>query len=101
MFGQCAITPIARVLEFVRRNTIGVVEDYFVLVNVRENNRKLTADLGRLKMDNQFLRTELQTADRAQALRAFQSRTPSTIRLGYGQDGQTRVVFVDQVPARE
>jgi Cell shape-determining protein len=72
-----AVTPLAKILEVVRRNTIGVAEDYFVLIHVREDNRKLNGELGRLKMENQFLKTELQTADRAQALRAFQSRTPS------------------------
>ena len=48
-----------------------------VLINVREDNRKLATDIGKLKMENQFLKTELQTADRAQALQAFQSQTPS------------------------
>jgi rod shape-determining protein MreC len=43
-----AVTPIARVLEFVRRNTIGVVEDYFVLVHVREQNQQLQREIGQL-----------------------------------------------------
>src|SRR3954451_8414330 len=64
-----AVTPIAKVLEVVRRNTIGLVEDYFVLINVREENRKLKADLGNAKMENHFLKTELETADRAIALK--------------------------------
>src|SRR5215207_11537078 len=58
-----AVTPLAKVLEVVRRNTIGVVEDYFVLINVREQNRRLNEENGRLKMENQYLKTELQTAD--------------------------------------
>src|SRR4030088_2813630 len=57
-----AVTPLAKILEGVRRNTIGVVEDYFVLINAREDNRKLNSEVGRLKMENQFLKTELQTA---------------------------------------
>jgi rod shape-determining protein MreC len=95
-----AVTPIAKVLEFVRRNTIGVVEDYFVLINVREQNRRLNDELGKLKMENRFLRTELETAERAQALGAFQSRTPSrTIPariIGTGTGANSKVVFVDQ-----
>ncbi|HUS05679.1 MAG TPA: rod shape-determining protein MreC [Bryobacteraceae bacterium] len=95
-----AVTPLAKILEVVRRNTIGVVEDYFVLINVREDNRKLNGELGRLKMENQFLKTELQTADRAQALQAFQSRTPSrTIAariIGSGTGANSKVVFVDR-----
>src|SRR5687768_14941207 len=67
-----AVTPLARVLEFVRQNTIGVVEKYFILINVRDDNKQLQTELGRLKMENQFLKSELRTADRAQALQAFQ-----------------------------
>jgi rod shape-determining protein MreC len=95
-----AVTPIAKVLEVVRRNTIGVVEDYFVLINVREKNRTLNDELGKLKMENQFLKSELQTADRARALQAFQSRTPSRTLaariIGTGTGTNSKVVFVDQ-----
>src|SRR5256885_1965375 len=95
-----AVTPFARVLEFVRRNTIGVVEDYFVLVNVRDQNVKLTKEIGHLKMDNQFLRSELQTAERAQALQAFQARTPSHTLparvIANGTGTSSMVVFVDR-----
>ena len=38
---------------------------------------RLNDELGRLKMENQFLKTELETADRARRLQAFQQRTPS------------------------
>lgn len=95
-----AVTPLARVLEFVRRNTIGIAEDYFVLINVRDENNRLSKEVGRLKLENQFLRTELQTADRARALAAFQSRTPSrTIAariIGNGTGTNSRVVFIDR-----
>jgi rod shape-determining protein MreC len=94
------VTPVAKVLEVVRQNTIGVVENYFVLINVREENRKLSEELGKLKMDNHFLRSELDTADRAQALQAFQARTPSrTVParvIGTGTGANSRVVYVDQ-----
>jgi rod shape-determining protein MreC len=99
-----AVTPIAKLLEVVRQNTVGVVEDYFVLINVRDQNRQLQQEVGRLKMDNQFLRTELNTADRARALQAFQSRTPSrTIPariIGTGTGANARVVFIDQGSGR-
>ncbi len=95
-----AVTPLARVLEFVRRNTIGVAEDYFVLVNVRNENIRLGKEIGQLKMENQYLKTELSTADRAQALRAFQTRTPSRTLparvIGNGTGTNSRVVFVDR-----
>lgn len=95
-----AVTPMAKVLEVVRANTIGIAENYFVLLNVREENRKLQEENGKLKMDNQFLRSELQTADRAVALKAFQTRTPSRTLpariIGTGTGTNSRVVFIDQ-----
>lgn len=95
-----AVTPVAKVLEVVRRNTIGVVEDYLVLIKVREQNRRLTEELGKMKMENHFLKSELQTAERAQALGAFQARTPSRTLpariIGTGTGANSRVVYVDQ-----
>lgn len=95
-----AVTPLARVLEFVRQNTIGVVENYFILINVRDDNKQLQTELGRLKMENQFLKSELRTADRAQALQAFQARTPSRMTparvIGTGTGATSRVVFIDR-----
>lgn len=72
-----AVTPFARVLESVRSRTMGAVNDYLALVNVRAENKRLQEEIGKLKLDNRFLRNELATADRVKALTAFQSRTPS------------------------
>ena len=72
-----AVTPLAHVLEVVRANTIGIAENYFVLIKVAGENQRLTQENGHLKLENHFLRTELQTADRAKALSAFQQQTPS------------------------
>jgi rod shape-determining protein MreC len=95
-----AVTPMARVLEFVREHTIGVAENYFVLVNVRTENVRLKEEIGRVKMENQFLRNELSTAERVKALQAFQQRTPSRTLpariIGTGTGTNARVVFIDQ-----
>jgi rod shape-determining protein MreC len=95
-----AVTPLARILEVVRRNTIGIAEDYFVLIHVRDENVRLNRDIGNLKMENQYLKTELQTADRAQALRAFQTRSPSRTLaariIGNGTGTNSMVVFIDR-----
>lgn len=95
-----AVTPLARVLEFVREHTIGAAENYFVLVNVRDENRRLSEELGRLKIENQFLRNELSTAERVQVLRSFQERTPSRTLpariIGTGTGANSRLVFIDQ-----
>jgi len=95
-----AVTPLARILEVVRRNTIGLAEDYFDLIHVRDDNTRVKKELDRLKMENQFLKTELSTADRAQALSAFQSRTPSrTIAariIGNGTGMNSKDVLIDR-----
>jgi len=94
------VTPVMRGLEFVRRNTIGLVGDYFVLLGVREENRRLHEELGKLKMQNHFLDSELATADRVRALAAFQSQSPSkTIAariIGSGTAANSAEVFVDR-----
>lgn len=95
-----AVTSVERVLEFARRNTWGFVEDYFVLVHTHEQNEQLKKQVGDLKLQNQFLKTELQTADRAKAMTLFQARTPSkTIGariVGNGTGANSKAVFVDR-----
>lgn len=95
-----AVTPLARVIEVVRRNTIGFVYDYLVLVNVHEQNKKLQEENGRLKLENQRLSTDLQTSDRVKALMAFQAQAPSKtvnariIAMGTGYNSQA--VYIDR-----
>jgi rod shape-determining protein MreC len=95
-----AVTPVETGLEFVRRYTWGFVEDYFVLLGVRGQNEKLLRENGQLKIENNYLKSELSTADRAQALSVFQSRSPSkTVAarvIGNGTGANSKVVFVDR-----
>lgn len=95
-----AVTPLARVIESVRSGTVRVVEDYVYLHNLRGENRDLQKELGRLKVENQYLKSELETADRVKALSAFQSRSPSrTVAsrvIGTGTGANSRVVFIDR-----
>jgi rod shape-determining protein MreC len=94
------VTPVAGIVEAVRRNTIGFLEDYFILLDVREQNRKLRDDNSRLKLENIYYRNELSTADRARALAAFQLRTPSkTVAsrvTGNSTVSTARAVFIDR-----
>lgn len=94
------ITPFARVIETIRSGTTGFFSDYFYLLDVRDENRRMKAELGRVKLENQFLKTELSTADRATALAQFQSRSPSrTIAariIGNGTGANSKVVFIDR-----
>ena len=57
-----AVTPMAGIVEAVRHNTIGFLEDYFILLDVREQNRKLKSDNDRLRMENVYYRNQLSTA---------------------------------------
>ena len=95
-----AVTPLARVIEAGRSGTVHFFRDYFVLLNVREENQHLKADLDRTKMDNQYLRTELSTADRAKSLAIFQQQSPSkTIAahvIGNTTGVGAKVVIVDR-----
>src|SRR5687768_6750575 len=65
-----AITPLARILEGGRSNTFGFFKDYVFLRDVREENRALRTELGKVKIENQFLKSEIETAERARALGA-------------------------------
>lgn len=95
-----AVTPVARVVESVRANTFGFVRDYFFLLGARQENHRMHEELGKLKIENQWLKTELSRADRAEALKAFQERTPSKTLpariIGNGTGVNSRVVFLDR-----
>ena len=95
-----AVTPLARVIEAGRSGTVHFIRDYFVLLNVREENQRLKSDLDRTKMDNQYLQSQLSTADRAKSLAIFQQQSPSkTIAahvIGNTTGVGAKVVIVDR-----
>src|SRR6476646_1903222 len=62
-----AVTPLARLIEGGRSATAHFFSDYFILLDVREENHRLKTELDRVNMEAQYLRAELSTADRAQA----------------------------------
>src|SRR6185295_18961265 len=74
--------------------------NYFTLRDSTEQNRQLRDEVGKLKMENQHLRTELSTADRARDLSMFQahtqSRTLAARVIGAGAGAASKVVFVDR-----
>ncbi len=95
-----AVTPLARVIETGRSGAAHFFSDYFVLLGVREDNKRMKAELDRIKMDNQYLRAELSTADRARSLAIFQTRSPSkTVAahiIGNTTGTGAKVVFIDR-----
>ena len=95
-----AIAPAAQFFENVRRNTSGFFQNYFILVDLREENKKLKDELGKFKLENQFLKNEIQMADRVQSLSKFQAKTPSrTVAARIiitGAGANARVMVVDR-----
>jgi rod shape-determining protein MreC len=95
-----AVTPMARVIEAGRGALSRFFSDYFVLLDVREENKRMRSELDRVNIENQYLRTELSTADRARALSIFQQHAPSkTIAahiIGNTTGAGAKVVIVDR-----
>lgn len=95
-----AVTPMAGIVEAIRHNTIGFLEDYFILLDVREQNRKLKATNDHLKMENTFYRNQLATAEHAVALVQFEQQNPSkTIAarvIGNSTVVSAKAVFIDR-----
>ena len=94
------VTPVARIIEGLRSGAVRLLDDYVLLHDSVGENRRLKAELGRLKMENQQLKSELETAERVKALSLFQTRTPSRTAvariIGTGTGANSRVVFVDR-----
>lgn len=72
-----AVTPVARVIEGFRGGGLGFLRNYVMLHDVNAENRRLQTEIGRLKVENIFLKNELNTAERAKALQVFQGHTLS------------------------
>jgi rod shape-determining protein MreC len=95
-----AVTPIAKLIDTVRGGTVDSVGRYVNLHNLADENKQLGKDLGRLKLENQYLKSELRSADRAVALGAFQAKDPSKTLparvIGLSTSASSRVVFIDR-----
>lgn len=100
LWAVTAVTPVAKVLEEARRSVASVLEDYVFLTGVRQQNRRLKEELGKLKLKTQYLQGELATAERAVPLSLFQQRDPSkTVAariIGAGTGPGSKVVFIDR-----
>lgn len=95
-----AVTPLARVLEAGRTGTSGFFHSYFDLMGVEKENRDLKAERDRLRMENQDLRAQLDTADNAKALSIFiptsRSKTLAARNIGRTTDSSAQVIMVDR-----
>ena len=95
-----AVTPMARVLEAGRSGSSRFFGDYFALRHVHDENNQLKSELDRVKMENQYLRTELNTADRAKNLAIFEKTSPSKLLaarvIGNSTASSGKVVLIDR-----
>jgi rod shape-determining protein MreC len=95
-----AVTPFARLVEGARGGGAGIFRDYIRLHDADAENRQLREQLGKLKMDNIFLRDELNKADRVKALEMFQAQTQSKTLaatvFGVGAAASAKMVYVDR-----
>jgi len=95
-----AVSPLAKALDNARGSSMGFLDRYILLVRVEQENERLKTELDKMKLENQFLRTELTTADRVRALAMFQQQTRAkTVAariIGTGTGANSKAVFVDR-----
>lgn len=95
-----AVTPLAQVVEDSRSTVAGLFGSYVSLRDVKEQSRRIQAQVDALKLENQYLRNELAMADRVKALGQFEARSPSKMLaariIGTGSGAMNRVTFVDR-----
>ena len=95
-----AVTPFARLIEGGRSGLSAFFHDYFFLLDVRQENKRMKTDLERVEMENQYLREQLSSADRASALAIFQSSSQSKTLaarvIGNTTDSSGKAVIVDR-----
>ena len=95
-----AVSPLAKALDKARGLSMGFLDRYILLLRVEQENERLMNELDRMKLENQFLRTELTTADRVRALAMFQQQTRAkTVAariIGTGTGANSKAVFVDR-----
>ena len=99
VWAMAGFMPFSRILDFTRGNTIGLVERYAGLVVAQSENERLKAELDKFKLENQFLKNELATADSGKALAMFQASSPHRLLaarvIGASTAPGSRVLFLD------
>jgi rod shape-determining protein MreC len=95
-----AVTPVASGIETARNSTTGFFSSYFELKNAREQSRQLKEEVDRLRIENQLLKNDLDSAQRASELAGFQKRTLSKMLgarvIGSTPGANSRSVLIDR-----
>lgn len=94
-----AAAPLASVSEWARERAARFGE-IFAVEGLRQENSRLKAELGQLKVQNNLLKAEISTADRAKALAIYAQTSPSKLLAArvifLGTGANSRTVFVDR-----
>jgi rod shape-determining protein MreC len=95
-----AVTPVASGIETARNSTTGFFSSYFELKNAREQSHQLKSEVDRLRIENQLLKNDLDSAQRAGELAGFQKRTLSKMLgarvIGSTPGANSRSVLIDR-----
>ncbi len=95
-----AVAPVASTIEGLRSGTTGFFSNYFELRNAREQSRQLRTEVEKLRLENQLLKNELGSAQRAESLAGFQAHNPSKMIgarvIGATPGIGTRSVLIDR-----
>jgi rod shape-determining protein MreC len=95
-----AVAPVASLIENTRNVTTGFFGNYFELRNAREQSHQLRNEIDHFRLENQFLKNELASAQRAEQLAGFQKHSPSRMIgarvIGSTPGANTRSVLIDR-----
>ena len=95
-----AVAPVAGAIEVLRNGTTGFFTNYFELRNARQQSRQLRTEVEQLRLENQLLKNDLASAQRAESLAGFQAHNPSKMIgarvIGATQGIGTKSVLIDR-----
>jgi len=95
-----AVTPVAGAIESVRGFSGGFLGGYLQGRRAAEQAQKNQSELERLRLENQLLRHELETAQRAGELAGFQQSSPSRMIgarvIGATPGANSRTLLIDR-----
>jgi rod shape-determining protein MreC len=99
MWGVTAVTPAARVVHGGHGLASHFWNNYVWLRGAQKQNEQLRAEMDRLKLENQSLRSALRTSGQMNVLASYQQSITSETKIasviGTGANPNSRVLFLD------
>ena len=100
IWAVAVIAPVEKASSSVIRGLVGVWRDYVDLRQARQQNHRLTEEIGRLKLSHHLLQEEAREASRLKQVLQLGSRIPfSTVAcqvIGSSASETSRVLFLDK-----